>query len=71
MSDDTDYKAINEQLIAENEKLREQVAKFKLAAFDMNMIYNTIVRALKNPIFWLGYFTAILVTLLFELFRRD
>lgn len=56
-----DWKALYEQLCAENEVLQEKLLKVKLSKWNIDTIVNTAKSLMRNAYFWIGYFVAILV----------
>lgn len=56
-----DWKALYEQLCAENEALQEKLLKVKLSKWNIDTIVNTTKSLMRNAYFWIGYFVAILV----------
>lgn len=69
MTDEIEWKDLYEQAVADNEKLREQLTRIKLARFSLDALkygFNSIV---KNPYFWLGYFVAMVSMLLIGAYR--
>ena len=65
-----DYQALYEQLCEENEELRVNITKLKVAKINMDWVVNAARVALRNGYFWCGYFVAIIVMLFIGVFRK-
>lgn len=63
------FQALYEQVIGENEKLRERITTMTLKKFNVDVFINTARDILQNGYFWCGYFVAIIVMLFIGVFR--
>ena len=69
MEEAIDYKTIVESLQAENECLREQLAKLKLFPFNGKIIEYFVMDMLQSPYYFVGYCIGILTIAMLWLAR--
>lgn len=62
MTEEISWQAMYEQVVAENEALKEKIAKMKIAYLPgIETAINVFKIAIHNSYFWIGYFVAIIV----------